>query len=168
MQSRFWKKVAKSDEDKCWIWNGATNPKGYGLLGRGSRGMGNEVAHRYSYMIHVGEIPSGMLVCHQCDNRACVNPSHLFLGTPKQNSEDMVNKRRHYMTVDPSKIRRGFKMPKGSIVRGMNQKAAKLTDAIIPLIRDSLLPQRVLAKQYNVSQATITRVKSRKIWSHIP
>lgn len=168
MQSRFWKKVNKLTTDKCWIWRGATQYKGYGVIGRGGRGMGNESAHRYSYMIHVGEIPKGMCVCHRCDTPACVNPFHLFLGTNADNSSDMVRKGRHYMTVDPSRIRRGFKMKPSAIQRGSQQSAAKLSEGDIPIIRKLNLPQREIASIYGVDQALIQRIRSRKSWAHIP
>ena len=91
---RFWKRVAKSDE--CWLWTGGLHSKGYGLFycrpdGTTMRAVG---AHRFSYELHHGPIPAGMLVCHSCDNPPCVNPAHLFLGSPKANIHDMMSKGR--------------------------------------------------------------------------
>lgn len=77
--------------DNCWLWDGTTNTKGYGQISfRGKMHM----VHRLMYQIHHGEIPKGQLVCHRCDRPGCWNPVHLWLGTPKQNSLDMSNKRR--------------------------------------------------------------------------
>ena len=90
---RFWSKVRKTDT--CWIWTaGLQGSNGYGYF-RISEQDGNVVAHRYSYELSNGLIPSGMLVCHTCDNPQCVNPNHLWLGSHKDNSCDAVNKKRN-------------------------------------------------------------------------
>lgn len=83
---KFWKKVDKGNKDECWRWAGGTKtPKGYGMLDVNYKKI---YAHRVSYMIHFGEIPEGLLVCHKCDNPGCVNPSHLWLGTHTDNLKD--------------------------------------------------------------------------------
>lgn len=82
--SRFWAKVVKSDS--CWRWSGHINSKtGYGLF---RLGKGATTPHRYSYKIHKGEIPDGIVIDHICHNRACVNPDHLRLATLSQNQEN--------------------------------------------------------------------------------
>jgi len=80
--------------DGCWYWLGAIhNITHYGVFGISSgRTM---YAHRFSYKTYRGEIPNGLLVCHHCDNTYCVNPNHLFLGTHRDNTMDMVRKNRH-------------------------------------------------------------------------
>ena len=87
---RFFAKVDKSES--CWDWTGSKTTPGYGNFWDGSRHTG---AHRFSWKLHFGEIPEGLLVLHRCDRPLCVNPEHLFLGTPRDNALDMLSKGRH-------------------------------------------------------------------------
>lgn len=88
---RFWSKVRKSNKNECWEWESSKDTGGYGCfwLNGGSR-----IAHRVAYKLTVGEIPNGLCVLHICDNRACVNPAHLYLGNHADNMADMERRER--------------------------------------------------------------------------
>lgn len=109
------------------------------------------MAHRFSYELHYGDIPGNMCVLHRCDNRLCVRPDHLFLGTLKENVRDMMAKQRQS--------------------RGSNHYSAKLDEASVREIRkrraESGISHRSLAEEYGVSAPIITRIVNRKIWRHI-
>lgn len=94
LEERFWAKVRPAEQDECWLWLGSlTNSGGYGQLAR-SREEGPVRANRVSYELNVGPIAAGLCVLHRCDTPACVNPSHLFLGTQGDNCRDMGRKER--------------------------------------------------------------------------
>jgi hypothetical protein len=92
---RFWRRVNKTEN--CWEWACGVGPNGYGYLNhRLSRITRPRLlqAHRISYELNIGQVPAGMIVCHKCDNRICVRPDHLFVGTYKDNMQDMLRKGR--------------------------------------------------------------------------
>ena len=94
LYDKFISKVERIPGISCWVWAGMTNAtSGYGMLWK-VRGKSMQAAHRVSYELHKGPIPEGMLVCHSCDFRLCVNPDHLWLGTDADNMRDMREKGR--------------------------------------------------------------------------
>ena len=143
---RFWSKVDTSGE--CWEWTATINETGYGLFFDGKR---LAKAHRISWNIHFGEIPTGLFVCHHCDNRKCVRPDHLFLGTAKDNSRDMCLKQRQ--------------------ASGERTARARLTAIEVKEIRRirelGLFSVRETAQKYGVKPRTIRDVTSRKTWFHV-
>ena len=145
---RFFSKVNKTES--CWVWESDINMNGYGYFQVKVNGKQKKVlAHRYSWMINNGEIPKDICICHTCDNRLCVNPLHMFLGTRADNRRDCVLKNRQ--------------------AKGENCGQSKLTEENVKFIRsmDSVLKNKDLAKQFNVSESTIERVLSRETWHHI-
>lgn len=133
----------------CHIWTGAHLPKGYGIIKR-PRERRQYYAHRLSYLIHKGGIPKRRQVLHRCDNPACVNPDHLFLGTSKDNLQDMKAKGRH--------------------LYGCRNSTSKLSDKEVLEIRKLYaagVRQRQLAKVYGVSQGNISRICRRVRWTHL-
>lgn len=147
---RFWTKVKKSGPDACWLWTASTcSAMGYGILGKGGKGAGYIMAHRFSYQFHNGAIPDGMLVCHTCDVPLCVNPKHLVLGTRLYNQGDMSRK--------------------GRSAKGERQGQAKLTERDVAAIRAMAKAhtQQCIADKYDVSRSNIYKIVNLKTWSHV-
>jgi hypothetical protein len=92
VSERFWRKVNKGSSYECWIWIAHKNKKGYGNFDANSKKHKSKLAPRISWELTHGDIPVGMCVLHKCDNPACVNPSHLYLGTQRENTNDFERK----------------------------------------------------------------------------
>jgi hypothetical protein len=146
LTERFWCRVTVADG--CWLWHGAHQPDGRGVLGMNGK---LQSAPRVSWHLHYGDIPVGMHVLHQCDNPPCVNPAHLFLGTNLDNIRDAQKKGR-------------LRGSNGHLC-GDNSASAKLTWNDVDEIRNSVEILRVLAARYGVSISTIHLIRKRKIWT---
>jgi hypothetical protein len=151
---RFWNKVQRVG-DGCWEWTATRDSDGYGRILVGSRSDGtrqNARAHRVSYLLNCGSIPSGMEVLHKCDNPPCVRPDHLFLGTVDDNMKDMVAKKR---AANQAGERNGF---------------AKLTEDAVTAIRLAARDgesRGALARAYHVSESCIRAIVTNKRWAHV-
>lgn len=149
---RFWGKVLYHPQTYCWEWQGYTDANGYGRVGVvGYR----YYTHRLSYLLAYGEIPNGLHVCHACDNPRCVNPDHLWLGTHLDNIADRTRKGRT-VTNGP---------------RGEAHPFAKLTSPLVKELRTRYgaggISQSQLAREYRISQSTMTRALRGNTWAHI-
>lgn len=138
LSDRFWLKVEKSET--CWTWTGSKTEFGYGHMQTTPKKY--EASHRISWRLHRGDIPTGMVVMHECDNPACVRPDHLRLGSLRDNSEDMTRKDR--------------------------AGAAKLTTKDVGEIREALArgdKVSVLARAYGVTHGAIYHIRQGRTWS---
>jgi DNA-binding transcriptional regulator YiaG len=141
----------------CWLWIGAEQGSyGYGRLKVNGKAM---QAHKYSYERFVGEVPEKMLVCHHCDNPACVNPYHLFVGTNQDNTNDKVRKNRQAKGKSLSNAQSKNK------ARGELNGNSKLTKDQIHKIRSLDVSQRKIAKMFGVSQALISKIQRKEMWN---
>lgn len=141
---RFLDKVLAEPMSGCWFWLGAVSKRGYGdyhFKGKTHR------AHRVSWRIFKGEIPDKQCVLHKCDERLCVNPDHLFLGSVKDNQQDAANK--------------------GRLPRGKKHHWVKLTEQQVRTVLENPnhLTQCQLASDFNVCEATISHIINRKRWA---
>ena len=133
----------------CWLWTAGLDKSGYAVISENNR---QTKVHRLIYKTLCGSIPNGLLVCHRCDVRSCINPEHLFLGTHADNTNDMYAKGRG---VD----RKGIKHP-----------LAKLSSENVLEIRNMVRAgnsQSSVAKKFSVSKSTISGICSQGRWNHV-
>lgn len=159
---RFCGRLKPQAPEKCWEWRGTKSRKGYGLIMNNYRVI---LTHRVAWELANGEIPPGLLVCHTCDNPPCCNPRHLFLGTPKQNSEDMVAKGR-----SATGFRHRSQMHPETILKGEEHGRAKLTEVQARAARKMYrtMPASAIARQFGVTRWCIKAIVHRRSWRHIP
>lgn len=146
---RFWSHVDITNLMECWNWTACLGNRGYGRFRLDKRSV---LSHRQAWLLVKGEIPAGLWVLHKCDNRRCVNVSHLFLGTHSDNMADMMSKGRHAE-------------PKGEL-----HPQAKLKDDMVLEIRAMAkqgITYSTLARKFGVSRGLIGNIVSRKRWKHI-
>jgi hypothetical protein len=158
VQERFNEKYEVNQETGCWEWSLSLDSKGYGRMQVNGKRW---IASRLSYELHVGEIPDGLLVCHECDNPKCVNPECLFLGTQTENMRDMVAKGRK------------------SLKYGEDACNAKLSASQVKLIKQFLKRYPIikgpkagnvigfLSDWFSIGRRTIQDIFHERHWNHV-
>lgn len=146
---RFWANVNKTAT--CWLWTGTVLSHGYGQISLGhpsTPGSKRWRAHRFSWELHHGAIPDGLVVRHRCDVVACVNPAHLELGTQKQNVHDGIHRGRRNafgcQKLNPDDVR---------VIRAQAARG---------------IPQKDIAKAFGVARNTVSQIVNRTTWAHLP
>jgi hypothetical protein len=159
IEARLLEQIEPNPDTDCWVWQGNKNAKGYGRLSYYRSGKTRYLlAHRVSYALRYRQDPGSMCVCHTCDNPACVNPEHLFLGTVGDNNRDAFKKGRNKTVGEYPK-------------KGVNNPIARYTEAQIKEMRrlynDGATVRDLVAK-FGGSRGGIYAIVNYINWAHIP
>lgn len=152
LEERFARRLSRPDASGCVLWKGTRTSHGYGQIK--CRGV-FMLAHRLAWQLANGSIPEGLLVCHHCDVKLCVNAGHLFTGTHKDNSDDMIAKGRDRHDIVPF---------------GEGHYRAKLNQAAVLAIRKrarSGEDQKEIAKDFGILQPHVSRILNGRAWKRI-
>ena len=150
LEEKFMQKVEMIPEAGCWLWTGAPNDKGYGRFCVDRKPV---LAHRWSYSHFVRPIPGGMVVCHRCDTPACVNPSHLFVGSQADNVRDASRKKR---------------IPHGENARFYGGILSSDVAARMRKARAEGESNRSIAERFGVSEGYASAVSRGIHWADVP
>jgi len=144
----FFNKVDKNGPNGCWFWTGPKDRDGYGIFASVHKDYPRtQRAHRFSLVLSGVDVPKGAFVCHHCDTPQCVNPSHLYVGTPQSNVTDAVLRNR--------------------VPRGERMWIAKLTEEKVRAMRNSNLPDKYFSEIYGVTKYAIALARQGKTWGHV-
>lgn len=142
----FWDRVDRKGDEDCWVWTRSCATNGYGKVRIGGRSW---VASRLSYVLANGPITAGGVVCHTCDNRPCVNPRHLWVGSVADNARDMVSKGRQSVRV------------------GERNTRCRLSVDQVRQIRQDPRGHAALSRELGVSSGAIRDIRSRRNWGSV-
>jgi hypothetical protein len=148
LQEKFDSRYIPEPNSGCWLWLATLGNEGYGQIVAFNKRV--SLAHRLSWELHTGEDPGEFKVCHRCDNRICVNPEHLFLGSDAENVADKVNKNRH--------------------AKGIKIHNAVLNDGIVrDMRRDWCSGETVasISRKYGFSHSATRSAVNRITWKHV-
>ena len=158
LEQMFDLKTPERPDNACWPWAGTIASTGYAKMKHNRKMLSG---HRVSYELHKGRIPSGMYVCHSCDNKICTNPNHLWLGTPADNMNDKVAKGRQSKGVAHAETFRNSPLFKQNTPRGERHGQSKVTDQqrliIIDRVRSGEV-QRAIAEDYGITPSSVSLI----------
>ena len=167
--SLFWSKVSRKGQDECWPWAAGKTGAGYGAFGAKTGNRRRVIAaHRFSLMLATGCMPKASAL-HSCDNPACCNPAHLRWGTPRDNVQDALSRKRH---VSPPSVRANPEWEARRIAatpRGEAHSNAKITTSdVSEIYRSRLSGQdfRSIAKRFNLDPSTVSDICNGTVWRH--
>ncbi len=180
IRTRFEVRIMPEPNSGCWLWDGAHNREDRAMWSArvGNKAVGGSAA-RWAWRIYRGEIPAGLSVCHKCDNRSCVNPDHLWLGTSAENNLDRDRKgrtsygSRHGAAIRAQAARgdkNGSRLYPERLPRGSAHHNAKLDEQRVRMIKTLIAEDRGLlsiARAFGVSHPTIANIRDGKIWRHV-
>jgi len=154
LKTRFWKHVQKTEG--CWEWTGCLY-RGYGRMRLNDKKRSRVMVHRFSWELHRGPIPDGLFVLHHCDNRCCINPDHLFLGTYSDNTRDCFTKGRNANNLPVAP-------------RGEAHPMSKLTEQQVLAIRQEYaegVQRKNIAAKHGIIPSYVNAIVRRDVWTHI-
>lgn len=150
LANRFWSKVNIGSPDECWEWQGSINKSsGYGKFWvENGKDVG---AHCMAYILSTGNDPTGLYICHSCDNKICCNPNHLWKGTPRDNAQDRKNKNRSFRPVGEKSVNAKLTWEKVNDIRKLSKTHTG----------------RELAKMFMVCPSSISLILRNQTWVNV-
>ena len=151
-------------ETGCIEWTSYLNDAGYGIVSCGRR-FPRMRAHRVGWALVNGPIPEDLCLCHKCDNRKCINPEHLFLGTKSDNTQDMISKGRHFTPFKG--LEPFFKLNPDKAKRGESNGNSKFTEDFIKELRDFEGSHKQAAEYFDIPHSTAWQIRTYRTWKHV-